>query len=100
MGRRLCVNDNNHPNNIFIDAIKPDGDKCRICGGDLIARADDQDEDAINKRHDIYYDTTSGTLASAFYFKDLAVQDSSFKYITLDGRPGVKEVTQELISKL
>lgn len=23
MGRRLCVNDNNHPNNIFIDAIKP-----------------------------------------------------------------------------
>ncbi|MCK5348955.1 MAG: nucleoside monophosphate kinase, partial [Desulfobacula sp.] len=31
MGRRLCVNDNNHPNNIFIDAIKPDGDKCRVC---------------------------------------------------------------------
>jgi adenylate kinase len=29
MGRRLCVNDNNHPNNIFIDAIKPAGDKCR-----------------------------------------------------------------------
>ena len=24
MGRRLCVNDNNHPNNIYIDAIKPD----------------------------------------------------------------------------
>ena len=23
MGRRLCVNDNNHPNNVFIDAIKP-----------------------------------------------------------------------------
>ena len=35
MGRRLCVNDNNHPNNIYIDAIKPDGDKCRVCGGDL-----------------------------------------------------------------
>ena len=27
MGRRLCVNDNNHPNNIYIDAIKPDGEK-------------------------------------------------------------------------
>jgi adenylate kinase len=25
MGRRLCVNDNNHPNNIYIDAIKPNG---------------------------------------------------------------------------
>ena len=26
MGRRLCENDNNHPNNIYFDAIKPDGD--------------------------------------------------------------------------
>ena len=56
MGRRLCVNDNNHPNNIFIDAIKPDGDKCRVCGGELTTRSDDQDEAAIGKRHDIYYD--------------------------------------------
>lgn len=23
MGRRVCKNDGNHPNNIFIDAIKP-----------------------------------------------------------------------------
>ena len=39
MGRRLCVKDNNHPNNIFIDAIKPNGDKCRVCGGDLKTRS-------------------------------------------------------------
>ena len=38
MGRRLCANDNNHPNNIYIDAIKPNGDKCRVCGGALSAR--------------------------------------------------------------
>jgi len=48
MGRRLCANDNNHPNNIYIDAIKPaekDGTAvCRVCGGELSARADDQDE--------------------------------------------------------
>ena len=44
MGRRLCEKDNNHPNNIFIDAIKPNGDKCRVCGGNLKTRADDQDE--------------------------------------------------------
>ena len=100
MGRRLCVNDNNHPNNIYIDAIKPDGDKCRVCGGELSTRADDQDEDAINKRHGIYYDTETGTLAASYYFKDLAAKDDSIKYITLDGKPGVKDVTADLVSKL
>ena len=100
MGRRLCVNDNNHPNNIYIDAIKPDGDQCRICGGDLKTRDDDQDEDAINKRHAIYYDADTGTLASAYYFKDLSDQGQPIKYITLDGKPSVKEVTEELVSKL
>ena len=100
MGRRLCANDNNHPNNIFIDAIKPDGDKCRVCGGELSTRADDQDEEAINKRHSIYYDANTGTLASAYYFKDLAQSKDGMKYITLDGKPGVKDVTAELVSKL
>jgi len=100
MGRRLCANDNNHPNNIFIDAIKPDGDKCRVCGGDLKTRDDDQDEAAINKRHAIYYNTEDGTLASAYYFRDLAAKEESIKYITLDGKPGVKQVTEELISKI
>ena len=100
MGRRLCVNDNNHPNNIYIDAIKPDGNKCRVCGGELTSRADDQDEKAINKRHDIYYDIETGTLAASYYFKDLAVKDESMKYITLDGKPGVKDVTAKLVSKL
>ena len=100
MGRRLCVNDNNHPNNIYIDAIKPDGDKCRVCGGDLKTRDDDQDEDAISKRHGIYYNTEDGTLASAYYFKDLAAQQGAMKYITLDGKPSVQDVTAELVSKL
>lgn len=100
MGRRLCVNDNNHPNNIFIDVIKPDGDKCRVCGGDLKTRDDDQDEEAINKRHNIYYDTEVGTLASAYYFRDLAEQGEGLKYITLNGEPSVKDVTEELLSKL
>jgi adenylate kinase len=100
MGRRLCVNDNNHPNNIYIDAIKPDGDKCRVCGGDLKTRDDDQDEAAIGKRHDIYYNTVEGTLASAYYFKELAAKQGTMKYITLDGKPSVKDVTAELISKL
>ncbi len=100
MGRRLCENDNNHPNNIYIDAIKPDGDKCRVCGGALSARDDDQDEAAIDKRHSIYYDTDTGTLAAAYYFKKLAAEDSSIKYIELSGEKDVKTVTQELVSKL
>ena len=100
MGRRLCVNDNNHPNNIFIDAIKPDGDKCRVCGGDLSKRADDQDEGAIDNRHGIYYDTDTGTLAAAYYFKDVAGTDTSMKYIILDGAADIKAVTAELVSKL
>ena len=99
MGRRLCANDNNHPNNIFIDAIKPamkDGKMvCRVCGGDkLTARADDQDESAIDKRHNIYYDTATGTLAAVNFFK------KRVKVLGVDGLPGVKEVSEELLKKL
>ncbi len=100
MGRRLCEKDNNHPNNIFIDAIKPNGDQCRVCGGALSSRADDQDEAAINKRHSIYYDAETGTLAAAYYFRNLAKNDPSIKYITLEGKNDLKAVTDELISKL
>jgi len=96
MGRRICQKDNNHPNNIFIDAIKPDGDTCRVCGGELKTRSDDQDEDAINKRHNIYYDAETGTLAAAYYFKN----KGDIKYLMLDGKPGVKEVSEDLLSKL
>ena len=101
MGRRLCVNDNNHPNNIFIDAIKPDGDKCRICGGDLNSRSDDQDEEAIDQRHGIYYDNENGTLAAVNFFKELSARNNGVpEIIKLDGRPGVKEVSADLLSKL
>ena len=101
MGRRLCVNDNNHPNNIYIDAIKPNGDKCRVCGGDLKTRSDDQDEEAIDKRHNIYYDDKRGTMAAINYFKAISAKNNGVpKAIELDGRPGVKDVSSELMSKL
>lgn len=101
MGRRLCVNDNNHPNNIFIDAIKPDGDKCRVCGGDLKTRDDDQDEDAIDKRHNIYYDAKTGTTAAINFYKELSSKSGGNpKIITIDGSPGVQDVSNDLISKL
>src|SRR6056297_2305550 len=99
MGRRLCENDPNHPNNIFIDAIKPDGDKCRVCGGALSTRADDQDEEAIDKRHNIYYDTNSGTLAAAYFFKDLA-QKGKTNYIELDGEGDIQSIKEKLSTQL
>lgn len=101
MGRRLCENDNNHPNNIFIDAIKPDGDKCRVCGGGLKTRSDDQDEDAIDKRHNIYYDTETGTMAAVNYYKKQSADNNgSPRIIELDGTAGIKEVSEDLLSKL
>jgi adenylate kinase len=101
MGRRLCVKDNNHPNNIFIDAIKPSGDKCRVCGGDLKTRSDDQDGGAIDKRHNIYYDGKTGTMAAINYFKALSAgQKGVPRIIELDGKPGVKEVSGDLLGKL
>ena len=99
MGRRLCKNDNNHPNNIFIDAIKPNGDVCRVCGGALSSRSDDQDEGAINKRHDIYYNTTDGTLAAAYFYKDLAGAGKT-KYIELNGEGSIDSIKETLLSKL
>lgn len=100
MGRRLCENDGNHPNNVFIETIRPKGNKCRVCGGHLSTRADDQDEDAINTRHDIYYDANNGTIAAAHYFKALAKRGGQIRYITLDGSKSVDEVSEELTSKL
>ncbi|MEN6321232.1 MAG: nucleoside monophosphate kinase [Syntrophaceae bacterium] len=74
MGRRLCMSDNNHPNNIYIDAIRPvekDGKMvCCVCGcATLSMRDDDQDEAAIDKRLSIYFNAKMGTLAAVNYFK-------------------------------
>ena len=100
MGRRLCVNDNNHPNHIAFDAIKPvekDGKLvCRVCGGELKTRADDQDVDAISKRHNIYYDDKTGTMAAVNYFKNT----DGPKVISVDGSISIKEVTDAIMSQL
>ncbi len=100
MGRRLCANDNNHPNHIAFDAIKPvekDGKQiCRVCGGDLNTRADDQDDGAIDKRHDIYYDDTVGTMAAVNYFKDV----EGARVISVDGGPSIQEVSEAIMGKL
>ena len=101
MGRRLCVNDNNHPNNIFIDAIKPDGDKCRVCSGDLKTRSDDQDADAIDQRHNIYYDMETGTTAGLLFYKEVSAKNNGVpKIVDLDGKNALQEVSADLMRKL
>jgi adenylate kinase len=105
MGRRICEKDGNHPNHVFIDAIKPvekDGKiVCRVCGGALSARADDQDENAIKKRHDIYYDKKNGTLASVIFFKELSKKNKGVPVIIeLDGTADIKTVSENLMKKL
>jgi adenylate kinase len=100
MGRRLCANDNNHPNHIAFEAIKPvekDGKLvCRVCGGELSTRADDQDEEAINKRHNIYYDDKTGTMAAVNYFKN----KGDVKVISVDGSKGIQEISEEILSQI
>jgi adenylate kinase len=99
-GRRLCVNDNNHPNHIAFEAIKPvekDGKLvCRVCGGDLNTRPDDQDDTAIDKRHAIYYDDTTGTMAAVNYFKSLG----GTKVLSVDGEPSIQEVSDSIMKEL
>ena len=99
-GRRLCVNDNNHPNHIAFEAIKPveKGGKmvCRVCGGDLKTRADDQDDTAIDKRHDIYYDDKTGTMAAVNFFKGLP----GMKVISVDGTPSIGDVSNAIMKEL
>ena len=98
MGRRLCENNPNHPNNIGIPVIAPDGDKCRVCGGALSARSDDQDEAAIDVRHNIYYDEKTGTMAACNFYKNM--KGGGFKFIELDGEKGITEIKEYLMSQL
>ena len=99
-GRRLCVKDNNHPNHIAFDAIKPvekDGVLvCRVCGGELKTRPDDQDDTAIDKRHDIYYDDTTGTMAAVNVFKAL----KNTKIISVDGSPSIGDVSAAIMKEM
>lgn len=94
MGRRSCPN--GHPNNLAIDAIKPKpvGDQwvCWKCGETLTCREDDVNEEAIDKRLDIYFDTEEGTLASVKVVEDWADQHDAVNFLIIDGEGTIDEV--------
>lgn len=100
MGRRICENDNNHPNHMAFEAIYPaekDGELvCRVCGGRLSTRADDQDEDAINQRHDIYYDEDTGTKAGLKVFVD----NSDAHFIKVDGSRSIPDIAEKILDEI
>lgn len=99
IGRRICKTNNNHPNNTSIDGLKPDGSVCRICHGELFVRTDDQDEETIDKRHDIYYNTHKGTLSAIQYFKNLSEKGETY-YILIDGQNTIEEIQKKLLIDL
>ncbi|MBS3132418.1 adenylate kinase [Candidatus Woesearchaeota archaeon] len=104
MGRRLCEKNNNHTNNVNMPKILPkrlhDGSiVCRICSSPLKTRPDDQDEAAINKRHGIYFDEKSGTMAAIRIIKGKSGNKGT-KYVQLDGSKAIDEVNEEMLSKL
>ncbi len=100
MGRRICAIDSNHPNHIAFDAIHPAEKEgilvCRVCGGRLSMREDDQDEDAINQRHDIYYDENEGTMAAVLDYRE----NCAARNIRVEGTGGISEIAEEILSEI
>ncbi|MGL4722325.1 MAG: nucleoside monophosphate kinase [Desulfovibrionaceae bacterium] len=101
MGRRTCIGDPAHANNLNIPSIAPnDEKKCRICGMELKVRMDDIDEETINQRHAIYYDEKFGTVAAMKLYIEKAKDDPSIKYIVMDGSKPIEEINKELLREL
>jgi len=100
MGRRICSINNNHPNHIAFETIHPvekDGELvCRVCGGSLSMREDDQDQDAINQRHDIYYDEDEGTMAAVIYYRE----NCDARNIRVDGDRGISDIAENILSEI
>ena len=69
---------------------------CRVCGGELSTRADDQAEGPIDKRHNIYYDENTGTMAAVNFFKSL----DGPKVISVDGAASIQEVLDSIMKEL
>lgn len=99
IGRRFCALDNNHPNNIYFDEIKPrekNGQSvCHVCGCEkLTIRDEDQDEATIDRRLGIYYDDKKGTKAAINYLETKA------KVIRVNSNAAFKETSANLMKLL
>ena len=66
-------------------------------GEDLVQREDDQ-EDTVRKRLDVYREETSPLIA--YYNKMSREVDSSLKYVEVNGMQDVESVTSDILTKL
>ena len=83
-------------NSLSMTDSSPCPSPCRALRA-LNTRADDQDDVAIDKRHDIYYDDNTGTMAAVNYFKGLG---GDTKVISVDGQPSIQEVSDAIMKEL
>lgn len=101
LGRRNCPN--GHPNNTAIEAICPKEENgklfCWKCNAELSVRKDDIDEQAIDQRLDIYFDTQAGTLAAIQVFENWQRQ-SNAKLLKIDGKGTISEVQDSIMKEL
>jgi len=67
----------------------------------LKTRDDDQDADAIDQRHNIYYDTETGTTAGLLFYKEVSAKNNGVpKIVDLDGENALQKVSADLMEKL
>ena len=102
MGRRTCPN--GHPNNTAIEAIAPKDEHgklvCWHCGAEVTARSDDVDEDAIDKRLDIYFGEKNGTLAGVKEVEAWAADREGVKVMRVDGSGKIEAIRDDLMNRL
>ncbi|PIE89934.1 MAG: adenylate kinase [Acidobacteria bacterium] len=102
MGRRSCPD--GHPNNTAIDVIAPKEENhqllCWKCNKPVSVRSDDIDEKAIDIRLNIYFDSDNGTVGSIDALKEMAKEDTSVKFIHVDGKADIQTVTQAIDKEL
>ena len=100
MGRRSCPN--GHPNNTAIPAIAPKGDAenllCWKCESQVSVRADDVDEEAIDQRHNIYYDEVAGTLASVAVVEKWASGLDQVRVIHINGDGDIASIREAVLA--
>jgi adenylate kinase len=67
-----------------------------ITGEDLVQRADDSEE-VVKDRLNVYHQQTQPLVD---YYKKMSSEESSLKYICVDGTKDIKEVQEDIISQL
>jgi len=102
MGRRTCPE--GHPNNTAIAAIAPREENgelvCWKCGTPVTVRSDDVDEEAIDKRHDIYYDEENGTLGGVAVVESWAKGRDGVKIVRVDGAGAIDSIRAAIMTGL